>query len=506
MSSIWAYLLCLTAALPSLSPEDFFQIRVVDDATGRGVPLVELETVNEQRYVSDSAGLIAIHEPTFFGQDVYFHIRSHGYEAAKDGFGFRGQRWKVQPGGKAEVRIKRINIAERLYRMTGAGIYRDSVLLGQKAPLDQPLLNAQVFGSDSVLNAVYRGRIYWFWGDTNRPSYPLGNYHTPGATSQLPKDGGLDPNVGVNLQYFVDKNGFAKETCRMPGDGPTWIDGLIVIPDGDRERLFAHYVKVKPPLEVYENGMSEFDDQSQQFVQRNTLKKDSTLMPGGHPIRQRDGNTDFVYFAKPYPFVRVVATAEKFLDPTQYEAWTYFKTGSRGSASEVERDESGQLILKWKLNTAVPTAELEQKLLKSGALHSTDPLLFGISDVETGKRIVAHNGSVAWNAHRQRWVMIFVQHYGTSLLGEVWYAEAKSLTGPWSKARKIVTHDNYSFYNPKHHSMFDQDGGRTIYFEGTYTDTFSGHKERLTPWYNYNQVMYRLDLDDPRLAAVREKD
>jgi hypothetical protein len=63
----------------------------------------------------------------------------------------------------------------------------------------------------------------------------------------------------------------------------------------------------------------------------------------------------------------------------------------------------------------------------------------------------------------------------------------------------VVTHDNYSFYNPRHHPHFDEDGGRRIYFEGTYTHTFSGNHEA-TPRYDYNQVMYRLDLADERLA------
>ena len=65
-------------------------------------------------------------------------------------------------------------------------------------------------------------------------------------------------------------------------------------------------------------------------------------------------------------------------------------------------------------------------------------------------------------------------------------------------ARKIVTHDKYSFYNPKQHPMFDADQGRTIFFEGTYTNMFSGNPDR-TPRYNYNQVMYKLDLSDPQL-------
>ena len=84
-------------------------------------------------------------------------------------------------------------------------------------------------------------------------------------------------------------------------------------------------------------------------------------------------------------------------------------------------------------------------------------------------------------------------------MGEVWYAEADTPLGPWVYARKIVTHDKYSFYNPKQHPMFDKDGGRIIFFEGTYTATFSGNPDP-TPRYDYNQIMYQLDLSDPRLA------
>ena len=73
-------------------------------------------------------------------------------------------------------------------------------------------------------------------------------------------------------------------------------------------------------------------------------------------------------------------------------------------------------------------------------------------------------------------------------------------SGPWVYARKIITHNKYSFYNPKHHPLFDQDGGRTIYLEGTYTWTFSGSEERATPRYDYNQIMYRLNLGDPRMV------
>ncbi len=95
--------------------------------------------------------------------------------------------------------------------------------------------------------------------------------------------------------------------------------------------------------------------------------------------------------------------------------------------------------------------------------------------------------------------MIFTEVGGSSYLGETWYAEADTLVGPWVDARKIVTHDKYSFYNPRHHPMFDERGGRRIYFEGTYSKTFSGNAVP-TPRYDYNQIMYALDLADPRLT------
>ena len=63
-----------------------FRIQVVDDETGRGVPLVELTTVNNIRYFTDSNGIVAFDEPGLMNQSVFFHVQSHGYEFPKDGF------------------------------------------------------------------------------------------------------------------------------------------------------------------------------------------------------------------------------------------------------------------------------------------------------------------------------------------------------------------------------------------------------------------------------------
>ena len=124
-----AFVFALFATQDRAFAEDhpFFAIQVVDEETGRGVPLVELTTVNNVRLVTDSQGVAAFQEPGLMGRLVFFHVKSHGYEFPKDGFGYSGKALKVEAGGAATLKIKRINIAERLYRVTGGGIYRDSL-------------------------------------------------------------------------------------------------------------------------------------------------------------------------------------------------------------------------------------------------------------------------------------------------------------------------------------------------------------------------------------------
>lgn len=128
-ASVWMLLAAAAAAEP-VAP---FAIHVVDEQTGRGVPLVELKTTTNVVYVTDSNGIVAFDEPGLMDKKVWFEIKSHGYELPKDGFGLRGRALDVTPGGKATIEIKRTNIAQRLYRVTGSGIYRDSLLVRRGA-------------------------------------------------------------------------------------------------------------------------------------------------------------------------------------------------------------------------------------------------------------------------------------------------------------------------------------------------------------------------------------
>lgn len=500
MSKLYSLLLVLMlCSSSSLRGADYFQIRVIDAETEHGIPLVELETVNQILHVTDSNGIVAFNEPGLMNQEVYFSIRSPGYEYPRDGFGFTGKKLQVMPGGKAVLKMKRINLAQRLYRVTGGGIYRDSLLTGESVPLKQPVLNGRVLGSDSVENTVFKNKVYWFWGDTNKPDYPLGNFDVPGAVSELPAQGGLDIKQGVNLNYFLDETGFARKTCDMPGEGPTWIDALVTLKDeAGAERLFAKYVKVKGTLTVYERGLVEFNDEVKQFEKRQVFDFDAPLYPVGHPVKHQMDGVEYVLFGLAAPLIRVPATPAALANLSEYETYTYLKRGTGTEEWAVDRDTQGLLQYQWRKNLPPLSYELEKKLIQQKKLTAEEGYFY-LRDLNTKQVIQIHNSSVAWNAYRKKWTMIASQKFGTSVLGEIWYSEADSLMGPWKWARKIVTHHKYSFYNPKQHAMFAEENGRLIYFEGTYTTLFSGNEVK-TPRYDYNQIMYQLDLSDPRLA------
>src|SRR5437868_2140071 len=213
------------AGSPEPAPGRYFAIEVVDEQTGRGVLMVELLTTSNVGFYTDSAGLVAFDEPGLMNKKVWFGVSAHGYEFPADGFGSRGVSLETKPGGTARLKIKRLNIAERLYRITGQGVYRDSVLLGRKPPVAEPLLNAQVTGQDGILTAIYRGKLYWFYGDTNRLSYALGNFSMTGATTELPQQ--IDPSAGFQLHYFTGRDGFVRPMVPIGGEGVVWLFGLV---------------------------------------------------------------------------------------------------------------------------------------------------------------------------------------------------------------------------------------------------------------------------------------
>ena len=448
----------------------FFKIKVVDDATGRGVPMVELETVNRAKFITDSAGVIAFNEPGLMNRTVFFHVRSHGYQFPKDGFGFEGVRLIPVAGGSATLKIKRLNVAERLYRVTGGGIYRDTLLLMEPAPIEQPAINADVVGQDSVQTVVYREKIFWFWGDTSRAAYPLGNYGTSGAYSELPSNGGLDPAVGVNLRYFTNSEGFSRTIAPWRGNNLVWIDGVAVVEDGEAERMITHYSLRESLTKEVEHGLAIWNDEAEQFDKLVGLPTGSWRYLRDHPVAV----SNYLYSLSPSGLVRVPATLSAITNSDSYEGYSFEKT------------------YEWRNSLKPTNPEDEKKVIKEGKLKP-EGARFYLKNPANGKVIQIHSGSLAWNPYLKKWIWIFCEELGESVLGEIWIATADQPEGPWGNPVKIISHNKYSFYNPTQHDFFDQDNGRFIYIDGTYTEAFSGNPTA-TPYYDYNQIMYRLDL------------
>jgi hypothetical protein len=466
---------------------ELFRIDVIDAASGRGVPLVSLRDPAGARWITDSQGVVAFDDVAGMGSPLRLAVEADGYRLLGAG---DAVDLEPRPGARAIVPLERLEVAERLYRVTGAGLYRDSVRLGLPVPIRHPLVNAGVAGQDSVQAVLFRGLVFWLWGDTPSLAHPLWNFHTTGATSRLPRDGGLDPAQGVDLEYFVDAQGEVRPMTRIPGPGATWLTGLVNVPDArGAETLLALYGKHVEIEPAAEHGIARFDPASGVFERALVLDGRLPFEPQGSAQVVGGAQGGFVHYG---PDVRIPARAESLLDPASWEAFTPFPA----PGARPRRGRDGIARYAWR--RGVPPAR--EADLREGRLRPREALFGHLRDFASGGNVSPHAGSTAQNAFRDRFVRIFTERGGTpSRLGEVWYAEADTPMGPWRFARKIASHRRHSFYNPLHHVFFDQRGGRTLFFEGTYTALFSDGAEP-TPRYDYNQIMYRLDLEDPRLV------
>lgn len=450
--TIIVILACLGNVLLSAEP---CRIEIVEKASGWPVPLVELRTTHNVRFVSDNAGVIAFDLQEMMGRETWFSVIGHGYDVRNDGFGYSGVRLTPEPGKTLRVEVNRNIIARRLGRLTGGGIFGESQQLGKELDWQE----TGSFGCDSVQNAVYGGKMFWAWGDTIRSSYPLGVFDMSSATTAVQPLKSFEPPVRLKYYYFLDEKGLPRGVAKMPGSGPTWISGYVSLPDKTgTQHLVAAYVKIKPPMDAYECGLCVWNDKTSNFERIRVVwtKSDASPkqppLPDGHPALWKDAQgKEWVLFGDPLPRLRCPATFEAWQDSATWET--------------VTRQES----------------------------------LVSASD---GKPVKPHSGSIAWNTFRKRWVTVFMEAFGKpSVFGELWYAEADQPAGPWGKAVKVLSHDNYTFYNPRLHPEFTPESSPILIFEGTYTMQFAD-KPAPTPRYDYNQILYRLDLDDPALLPA----
>jgi hypothetical protein len=446
----------LACWLLSLSPVAAAPCRleVVEKGSGWPVPGVELRTVHGVRFVSDNAGLIAFDLPELMGQETWFTVSGHGYGVQADGFGYKGVRLRPEPGKKLTVTVERRILAQRLGRLTGSGLFAESHKLGEH--LDWR--DGPVQGCDSIVNARFNGKQFWFWGDTNLAHYPLGIFNVSAATTTdfTPP---ARPPLKVRFDYFLNPQGRARGVADVPGDGPTWVWGAATLKDAQgHEHLVASAVKVRGNMEAYRWDLVEWDATALQFKPLRTVwtksaeQPQAPPVPDGHALPWTDATGKaWLLFCNPFPTLRCPATYEAWQDPRTWENLTP--------------------------DRAIRTPE--------------------------GKKIEAHGGDLAWHPWSRRWLLLFTQKGGdTSFLGEIWLATAPSPTGPWTGARKVATHDNYTFYNPVLHPEAFRADSPVIHFEGTYVTTFTNNQQP-TPRWDYNQVLYQVDLSQPAFQAAK---
>ena len=477
-----------------MKPDDsdrFFTITAVDDATGRGVPLVEISLINGLCDYTDSNGIVAFFEPALMDRDVFFQIRSHGYRFHTLVHGRPGVVLKPVSGEHTVLSLTRINVAERLYRITGEGIYGHSMVSGRSSPIRCPWLNAGVMGQDTVLAVPYREKIFWFWGDTW--GVDTFNFAVAGATSRTAGTGGLDPGTGVELTYFTDDREVVKPLCPDFGCGRVWLDWVAPVRDDPAPcRLLARYTRVASLDDILECGFALFNDTKEIFESVITLPVEfNTPHLAQHPFFGLANGIEYIYFTAGFQFCRARATRAGMTDPSEYEYFGCVDPSHKpiiadrppACLTDPDRHDYG-----WQKYADV-TGRFQHHLQG----RENKPEWIHLLDIETGSSVDARPGSIFWNSFRKRWILIAQEN-----IGQIWYSEADTPVGPWVYVRKVVSHSGYSFYNPTHHPFFDQQNGRIIYFEGTYTHIFSDTAVQ-TPRYDYNQIMYRLDLADARL-------
>lgn len=242
-----------------------------------------------------------------------------------------------------------------------------------------------------------------------------------------------------------------------------------------------------------------WNDKKQVLEKLVKFQTNNSLAPSGHTVYVEDLGTRYAFYGKN---VRVRADFTSAKDPSQYEALTCLTPDGK----RARRGPDGSLVWSWaKLGKPVHYDNVDE-LVRSGIIRAEESP-YRLRDVQTGQPVVASQVAVAWNPYLGLWVNIIQQKFGETTAGEIWFSTARSPAGPWRHCVKVATHhmdhDTYKnnsndFYNPVQHYELMREGGRIVYFSGTLTNTFSGNPWP-TPYYSYNNIMYRLDLSDPRL-------
>jgi len=554
------------------------RILVRDGMTGAPLPGVRIrararnqgdpEFFQVPDFHTDNNGVVAFFHPNVMNRHVDFEVVSHGYRLAHQSDHI--ERRRATMGGTIEFVMDRLpgQIANREFRVTGHGRYRETELLQEPRPAFAPNINAMVMGQDSAKTAAFGGRVFWIWGDTHATSFS--NFRGAAATSLLPGRGPQAQN-DIHLEYILDP--YIRVREQMPesryrphglwgphGDVPrlAWMDGLISVIDGPYEVLIGTYQQTTlPPFGAWEWGVSHYD-----FAERNFEPMDEKFgvaysardvgetsdqinecvrlggrwvrrpadskgvvppplcmfmpeRPKGHPHRVEHADGDYVYFQND---VRVAANR---LDMENRDSYRTFTPVVGQDPDVVEWDDNGRAAWKWRDGPAPSTKSVagfggKHQDIREHAQAYDRKECFSLGDA---CKITTHRATdTAYNPYRKRYIRLLNPANGRENVrfenGEIWYQEADTPMGPWVYARKIATHlrvhgsdgrmilPDYSLYNPRLHSYYNQQGGRKVFFEGTLTQYTrpQGASPYEIGYHTYNQMMYSLDLGEAELS------
>ena len=285
------------------------------------------------------------------------------------------------PAARRTLKIKRLNIAERLYRVTGEGIYRDTVLAGRKAADRRSRCSTpQVIGQDSRASAIYKGKIYWFWGDTNRLAYPLGNFGMAGAVSDLPgqrraRSGRRRRPATTSWTTTASPGPMVRRATDL-----RWLDGLIG-PQG-RRRHGAADRQVRDAQVASGQRLAEgsivYDDEKDAFENSVHIRPRRAAVPRRPPV-------------PPHRRRRRVRLLPRALPAAARARPTGTRSGPRGlrglhlprarhaasrqAEAKVDRDAAGKLVWAWKKNTPARSRSEQKELIDAGLIKPDEALV-----------------------------------------------------------------------------------------------------------------------------------
>lgn len=406
-------------------------------------------------------------------------------------------------------------------------------------------------GQDSLLAVVYKGKAYWFFGDTECPAGPrntdcqhYGKF-TVGATSCVP---GVDAGCTIppTLHYFTSEDsrapggmaddgrpdeallqswnpdGFVHPKAMIAGpvneryDFNTWVGTTAVIREGDEERMYTSYTQ---PQAGGASGLARWDDDAEVFVPVGNPQPEPGIQ---WVMKQRPEDGNFIYWANPFVESRFPATFEGIENSSEVENFSPCSPDPNVGCTQPMNSSSWG----WKKGVPALGPNDERELIKKGLLSAADARM-QVFDSRTSKPIDGFlaRGSVAWNSHRQKYILLADQQAemaigaGTgSRYGEIWYCEAPAMTGPWGACTKVVSHKKTgtSCYNPLQLTFMDEHDGQVVYIACTFTSMWSAEAPGTpttadsfgcqfdeyggvdcavaVPRYEYNNLVYRLDL------------